>query len=660
MTIPAIVCQLNVQPATSPPVWIDISQWLRAPWATTRGRSRLTRTQAQFETGTATVTLDNRDRRFDPTNTAGPYYPNLRPNNMIRVAAVAETVTLNLWTGYVDAWPPVWPGFAEANVTVTCSDIFDVLANWEMSTSTYRADVLNPQPYIPAAPTCYYRLGDTGGGPGAFYGFTDEQGGPIATVFGDVQGGQTGALQVDADPAISVSQDQGNAYLLLPASAGISGTGAFTIAFWWQAGNLTVGTTYVLYEQPWTVAGSPRVSITLTPLATGNATLEARIGPTILDATVLYDNEWHLTMFTRDGAGHTYLYFDTGALLNVLTGPTTTQTIVAGPAYLGYCQRDQGTAGFEGLFDELAIWNGAAPASSSDGQSMWWLMYRDAQPFNLAQYTGQRISTILSMIDIPDYETTGYTLISTGWTFLTADPQNYAGETVLQFCQQHEQEEQGQFHVNPEGQVVFRDRYWRWWGTQRASKATFGDTAADTYKYDQGGFAPSYDKTELYNGITVTPTGGLPQTVFDQTSQDTYFQRSVLGGLSNVDVYQTVDAYQLGGWILADTKDPILAVDDLVLDVRAVNPNDLAVLLGLDIGDVVTVRKTQIPGGGDPIEQLCRFEGVDHAGADDKSWKMTIHLSTSNVTGWLVCDDPVAGVLDDGNLVGWSGFILAY
>lgn len=54
------------------PTWSDISPWLRGV-SIKRGVSRVESPIARSDTGTATITLDNRDRRFDPSNLAGPY-----------------------------------------------------------------------------------------------------------------------------------------------------------------------------------------------------------------------------------------------------------------------------------------------------------------------------------------------------------------------------------------------------------------------------------------------------------------------------------------------------------------------------------------------------------------------------------------------------------
>jgi len=63
--------------------WTDVTSYVRGI-SINRGRSDET---ANFEAGTAQIVLDNRDRRFDPFYTSGPYYGNLKPRRNIRVQA---------------------------------------------------------------------------------------------------------------------------------------------------------------------------------------------------------------------------------------------------------------------------------------------------------------------------------------------------------------------------------------------------------------------------------------------------------------------------------------------------------------------------------------------------------------------------------------------
>jgi hypothetical protein len=104
--------------AISSLVWTDISAyvWLEnnpggQAIAITRGRQfELDKVQA----GTLTLVLDNRDRRFDPDNAASPYYPNVIPTRRVNVRATWNSITYDLYTGYVESWVPLDPQVARS------------------------------------------------------------------------------------------------------------------------------------------------------------------------------------------------------------------------------------------------------------------------------------------------------------------------------------------------------------------------------------------------------------------------------------------------------------------------------------------------------------------------------------------------------------------
>lgn len=56
-------------------VWTDVTPWFRGA-KVARGSSKVDSPVLRYEAGTAEVRLDNRDRRFDPTNLGGPYTEN--------------------------------------------------------------------------------------------------------------------------------------------------------------------------------------------------------------------------------------------------------------------------------------------------------------------------------------------------------------------------------------------------------------------------------------------------------------------------------------------------------------------------------------------------------------------------------------------------------
>lgn len=111
----------------------DISTSVRSI-TTNRGRRRALE---RFGTGTATITLDNRDRSFDPTNTASPYYnatvgvTGVVPSIPVVVRATWDGTTYSIFRGFIDSWTFDYSdaGIGDATATIACSDAFKPLSN---------------------------------------------------------------------------------------------------------------------------------------------------------------------------------------------------------------------------------------------------------------------------------------------------------------------------------------------------------------------------------------------------------------------------------------------------------------------------------------------------------------------------------------------------
>lgn len=119
------------------PTWTDVSSYVLDDLSIDRGRSR---ELDQFQTGAASFTLINDDRRFDPWYAAGPYYGLLKPNVPVRIR-VAWGATYTLFRGFVDGWPQTYtPANVMAHVPINCSDAFKLLSQMELTSATFTFD----------------------------------------------------------------------------------------------------------------------------------------------------------------------------------------------------------------------------------------------------------------------------------------------------------------------------------------------------------------------------------------------------------------------------------------------------------------------------------------------------------------------------------------
>ncbi len=127
MGLPTLVCEIAF--ATDPgstPTWTDVSADHQST-TIRRGRSH---ERDQVVAGVVTTQLRNPEGKYDPTNLASPYSPNVRPMRRMRIRATWEGVTYDRFNGYIEEWPQAWtrgPAGA-AWVTIKAVDAFKVLA----------------------------------------------------------------------------------------------------------------------------------------------------------------------------------------------------------------------------------------------------------------------------------------------------------------------------------------------------------------------------------------------------------------------------------------------------------------------------------------------------------------------------------------------------
>lgn len=118
-------------PLDSSQTWTDVSDYLRS-FDTSRGRiSNL----SSFQTGTANVTLDNRDNRFSP-NQSTYYYDavnsrtKIQPLKRLRIRAEYNSITYDLFHGFVESFPVQYAGQGyDASTKIRVVDAFKLFYN---------------------------------------------------------------------------------------------------------------------------------------------------------------------------------------------------------------------------------------------------------------------------------------------------------------------------------------------------------------------------------------------------------------------------------------------------------------------------------------------------------------------------------------------------
>lgn len=588
--------------------------WVRKI-TTKRGRQRLLRSQAQFEAGTMTASLDNRDRRFDPTNTAGPYYPNIQPMKLVQVGATWAGVFHPIWTGYADDFPQKWPGFSEAEVPLSATDFFKTAANALLLSSGYQKQILAD------TPVAYYRMGDPAGSTVAM----DSSGnGFTASLLNTVTFGQAGALPANVGSAVLLVGAALSAGEIDTPAGIFTGTVGVSFECWVKTTTPAAGLLSYIGAGLSFTAGIPKFNVV------------SGLGATATSA--INDGLWHHVVGTSGltgGAGTQDIYVDGQHQGSVVapTGPLGTPGVQIGLA---------GTNVGDMEVQEVAFYNYQLTAAQV------------LKHFQLgawpAAFTGQVIGQILDSIGFP----TALRQVDTGRTFCQADVQDETQTKALDQMQKLEQTEQGQLFMGPDGKVVFQDRYHRYESPNATSQATMGDGGSahpTEVPYSMGGVVLNFDWDELFNDVPVTRRNGVLQEAVNQTSKNT-FGPLFMPGVSDLLMATDIDALYCAEWILADTAFPQFRVGDLILDPTA-DARLWPLVLTLDVGSVITVVKHNIPGGGAALSLTCRIEGIEHNIDAPHAWKTVWHVSLVGTNPWFILDDPVMGILDAGNRWGW-------
>ena len=117
-------------------IFTDVADWFRGA-SVTRGVSRFEGVYGRAEAGTMTVALANEDRRFDPTNLAGPYVAagatQVKAGRPVRFRAAWAGVTYDLFRGFVNEPRLTYTNPSVATTTISATDGTEVLSNYDQN-----------------------------------------------------------------------------------------------------------------------------------------------------------------------------------------------------------------------------------------------------------------------------------------------------------------------------------------------------------------------------------------------------------------------------------------------------------------------------------------------------------------------------------------------
>jgi len=555
---------IYVGPLVEFPTWDEVTDYVRSV-RVNRGRSS---ELDDFQAGTATVVLDNTDRRFDPDYDASPYVGCLNVRVQIKIEAVYSATTYPIFRGVVQAWNQEWPGKGkDATCVVQCADLFSILGTWDLPDSAYEPTIR------PLAPTLWWGMGDDGptaapeSGNGYFLSYSAdrvkadalEHAGQGASRL-EMYTGIRNLAEATFPTALASSDSTTIAAILqtdVASNVGVvvlrdssSNTVSFQVAGGVIAANCTQNSPLV-NRQP-----------------TGNAA----------------DGLHHIAV-TRSGAT-VKLYVDG-------VEAATTGTFGTGSYALTSIQVN---ATKTGTIDEVAIWESTALTAAQ-------VIDLSEAAFGWVNDTASdRITRLLDLLGVPSG------LYSIGTASSTVG-RHTGGQDALSALLECVRADQGRLFVNRSGVVTFHPKTT---DMGVSSAATFSDNTGTANSVKYGGFGFELNDRLIYNKVTVTGTDGVSFTAENTTSQATYSVRSL--GIDTA--LPTVEACRdVAQAYVARYADPAQRGKSwTVYPERTLNGSTTlgyATVLGRELGDIVTVVRT--PPVGTAISKTVQVTSIEHA-----------------------------------------------
>lgn len=569
--------------------WTDITPWARSI-NTNLGRSP---EASDFAAGTASLVLDNKDRRFDPTNTASPYAPNVLPMRRIRARATVESETYPLFSGYTTGWPlsPSPPG--KHDITITTIDGTEVLSLAQLP-SVWALEVAADDP------DAWWRFAESAGTI-----LADSSGNAIHGAYtsdaGELTGG--GLLPYDNDgKSLSLRGTQQYAASVTNTAVRRSG-GAFSFEVWLVIPSEVLSETdrLVIYQQG-KVSGANGFLFWFERLSPGGSIrfvmddYDTGVITSDLTATLSadqYDRPLHIVVTWDTSALR--LYFD-GSFVD--GGGVTVWNATATPnVYIGGHSAPTPPIlelGWKGSIAELAVYGSALSATRIIAH------YNAAVAPWDGDTTPVRLGRVLDLVGWPAAERT------IDPSTFTLGPEPLSGDS-LSILRRAVAAEGGRLFIGPDGYVTFHSRDHETLTNDFQVAATWGDGGGGEHPYERSPRI-SFDRDRIINKVTGRRVGGLEITLVDTASKSAFLERAADAG--EVPAANDDDVRALLQAVLDTSAQPQMRVEPFTVRPLRQSGDMWRRVLGSRIGQhhVVVNR----PPAGAPIEVHGRVEQIGH------------------------------------------------
>ena len=576
----AVEIAFGDDPWATTPTYTDVSSYVRNI-QTFRGS---TSEDLVISPGSMRLTLDNRARTFDNDYASGPYFGTVLPMRRVRFTATRAAVTFVVFTGWITGWQQDW-GHRDG---VAYADVVDggyFAQNETLAANAYEAEVLadSPVAYWPLTADTLDMIGDAdlvdiqlaGRVPATFAETTAPLGAATAWFGGDpssvYQTGTTAYGSLHALEAwFTIVRGQGVSVVSYAAGEGYIEITYDSTAEWLRVG----------YENADDNVG---LSTTVVASAIETGVHHVAVHATATTLTLLIDGQ--------TAATHTFAAVDAA-----VTDSYTFITSHVGTAISGIALYTTAPS--------LARLTAHANAGVS------------AHGHPTDETGGDRIERVLDEIEYP----ANLRDIDPGGTVQGAYLPNNL--TAMDYVYQVLASERGLVCWSADGKFTFRDRHWQQ-VTADADAVVFSDDGgAGSIGYTAGSPASSTIDT-VRNIVTVSYSDVGAITRRDATSITAYGPSREF--VDAPTLRNGTDASNLAAYVLREKKDPTPKIPRLTVQLREDIATNFAKILGLELGEVVTVERTPM-GVGSQIVKRYQVRAIAHS-VTPAEWVTEFYMS---------------------------------
>lgn len=512
-----------------------------------------------------------------------------------------------IFTGFVEDIGGEWENVKYGKTVITAIDGCKVLTLVKPVKTTYYDAVMAD------TPVGYWRLGEqnssatASAGDGSIHVSAQDAtaNNYDAMYFGSPTFGQLPAIPTEADTCVDLGDRE--AYILLPGVTPATGTGDFTVEGWVYCRSYP---TVDFADRIWSMqlTASHQVHLYIRQNGTLRFTVsDGTDGGYIESSSALPTHEWvHVVAVKSGTAGPSAwrIYLNNA---NASTGATTIgsgspnltayTTMIGGKDVAGV-----GTPAFDGLVDEVALYNSALSAARVDAH------YDAAYGLPFESLAGARLGNVLDLITWPSADRS----IDAGQFVMQRVKEPLYDTPPFEYITRLVESEgwPAAWFINGAGEFVFQDRA----HATPSSSATFSDNSATLY-YDAGP-APACSESGIWTRVVLQAEDGKPQTATDTSAGDEFCPRTLtrtgLLNASDADV-ATMASSELTRWKTA--KDHL---ERLVIDPTDEPATMWPQVLAREINDRVAAERTSFPGGGDSFTLDSRIDTAEHTFGGDE------------------------------------------